>query len=352
MAKLQLPKLAMRVRFPLPAPTEKGEPRALLFLLERVTVAKTRRKRQSEHPLSNLYTEFAELAAKTFPLDILSRLCYTVAIISLSISAHRKDPPMKQAAYLKFMTFNLRVDNIGDGINSFTNRFNRVVEVLEQERPAVIGFQEVTDGMRARLRDHLPGYTVQGCGREANYHGESMLIAYRTDEIELLSLDNLWLSPTPRVAGSTFGGDQSACPRMLTTALLKHNAWDKPFRFVNTHLDHKGANARYLGAMELVQLISTYGEKFVLTGDFNATPDTPEIRLITSALRQRGTVDCTRALGGTFHDFGRRAENRRVKIDYIFTDGSCCQAYIVPDIPQNGCYYSDHNAVCAMISLA
>ncbi len=258
---------------------------------------------------------------------------------------------MEQKKYLKFMSFNLRVDNMGDGINSFTNRFDRVVEVIHQERPCVVGFQEVTDGMRARLRDHLPGYTVQGCGRQSDYHGESMLIAYRTDEVELLSLDNLWLSPTPRVAGSTFGGDQSGCPRMLTTTLLKHNDLAAPFRFVNTHLDHKGANARYLGAMELVQLISRYNEKFVLTGDFNATPESPEIGLITSALSARGTVDCTAALGGTFHDFGRRAGERSIKIDYIFTDGVCQNAYIVPDIPVNGQYYSDHNAVCAEIYL-
>lgn len=258
---------------------------------------------------------------------------------------------MAQEKILKFMTFNLRVDNTGDGINSFSNRFDRVVEVLHKERPCVVGFQEVTDGMRARLRDHLTGYTVQGCGREADYHGESMLIAYRTDEVELLSLDNLWLSPTPRVAGSTFGGDQSPCPRMLTTALLKHDAVAAPFRFINTHLDHVGANARYLGAMELVQMISQYPEKFVLTGDFNATPDAPEIRLITSALAARQAVDCTKALGGTFHDFGRRAGDRAVKIDYIFTDGACQNAYVVPDEPVNGQYYSDHNAVCAEVLL-
>lgn len=259
---------------------------------------------------------------------------------------------MENQVFLKFMTFNLRVDNTGDGINSFTNRFGRVVEVLERERPDVVGFQEVTDGMRARLRDHLPGYTVQGCGREKNYHGESMLIAYRTFEVELISLDNLWLSPTPRVAGSTFGGDQSPCPRMLTTALLKHNAWNQPFRFINTHLDHQGEAARYLGAMELVQIISGYGEKFVLTGDFNALPEAPEIKLITSALASRVAVDCSAGLGGTFHGFGRRQGERMQKIDYIFTDGTCREAYIVPDEPVEGQYYSDHNAVCARICLA
>ena len=251
---------------------------------------------------------------------------------------------------LKFMSFNLRVDNAGDGINAFSNRFERVAEVLEKEKPDVVGFQEVTDGMRAKLRQLLTDYTLQGCGREANYHGESMLIGYQTSKVELLSLDNLWLSPTPQVAGSTYGGDQSGCPRMLTTALLKHDALPAPFRFVNTHLDHKGANARYLGAMQLVQLLSSYHHPFVLTGDFNALPQSPEIQLVTSALSHSGVVDCTAGLGGTFHNFGRLTAERKEKIDYIFTSGQCIDAYIVADIPVDGQYYSDHHAVCALIS--
>lgn len=252
---------------------------------------------------------------------------------------------------LKFMSFNLRVDNTGDGINSFTNRFHRVVEILEQEKPDLVGFQEVTDGMRARLRDHLPGYTVQGCGRGRNYHGESMLIAYRTNEVELISLESLWLSPTPLVAGSTFGGDQSACPRMFTAALVKHDRMDKPFLFINTHLDHEGKDARYLGAMQLVQYISSHKEKFVLTGDFNATPDTREIKLITEALSARHVIDCTAGLPGTFHGFGSLLPDRAEKIDYIFTDGVCSEGYAVKDNPVDGQFYSDHNAVCALISM-
>lgn len=111
-----------------------------------------------------------------------------------------------------------------------------------------------------------------------------MLLGYRTGVCELLALENRWLSPTPDVPGSTFGGDQSSCPRMVTAVLLRHNGSEQPFRFLNTHLDHVGAQARYLGAMEIVQRIADWREPFVLTGDFNATPDAPEIRLITAAL--------------------------------------------------------------------
>ena len=62
-------------------------------------------------------------------------------------------------------------------------------------------------------------------------------------------------------------------------------------------------------------------------------------------------VDCTAGLPGTIHDYGRLPPEKRVRIDYIFSDGRCLDAYVVPDQPVNGQYYSDHNAVVALIEL-
>ena len=252
---------------------------------------------------------------------------------------------------MKFMSFNLRYDNEGDGINAFSKRISRVLETIEKESPDVIGFQEVLDSMRKTIRESLKGYTTVGCGRDANYHGEAMFIAFKTDDFELIDVKNVWLSETPNVPGTKYGFDHSGCPRMYTSILLKHDKVDKPFRFINTHLDHEGAKARVLEAEQLCRDLDTYKEKFVLTGDFNATPETPEIKLITEKLSHRGCVDCTANLGPTFHDFGRRPAERCIKIDYIFTDGICKNAYRVEDFPVDGQYYSDHNAVVAEIEL-
>ena len=252
---------------------------------------------------------------------------------------------------IKIMSFNLRMDTEYDGINRFRNRIGRVMEVINSENPDVIGFQEVTDYMRGVMREQLKGYTVVGCGRNKELKDEAMLIAFKHDDCELLSLDNVWLSRTPRIFGSRYGGDQSGCPRMYTIARLKHKNIDTPFNFINTHLDHEGENARYLGSLQIVQAISQTDEKFVLTGDFNAPPDTPEIKVITDALAYRGAIDCTAELGPTFHAFGKWSEDRWVKIDYIFTDGKCIRSYPVSDIMEDGKYYSDHNAVVAIIEI-
>lgn len=186
------------------------------------------------------------------------------------------------AVKLKVFTFNLRVESKVDGDNIFWNRTGRVLETLETHKPDLIGFQEATDKMRDWLKSSLPGYTVLGCGRNADYHGESVVLAYRTEAFELVSFDQFWLSPTPSVPGSRFGGDQSGCPRMAVAATLKHREASELLRFYNTHLDHQGPVARLLGATQLMQAISTWGGKFVLTGDFNALPDTAEIQTVTS----------------------------------------------------------------------
>jgi endonuclease/exonuclease/phosphatase family metal-dependent hydrolase len=178
-----------------------------------------------------------------------------------------------------------------------------------------------------------------------------MLIAFKTDVFELIEVKNVWLSETPSIPGTKYGLDHSGCPRMYCSILLKHNELDKPFRFINTHLDHEGAKARVLESEQLCADIGKYSEHFILTGDFNATPKTPEIKLITEELKDRGCVDCTAGLEPTFHAFGKIPPEKYVKIDYIFTDAVCKNAYRVEDIPLSGQYYSDHNAVCAIIEL-
>ena len=255
-------------------------------------------------------------------------------------------------ATIKVMTYNLRVDNAGDGINSFTNRHERVISMLREQEPDVIGFQECTHFMRAYLEQHMPAYAFVGCGREKDCTGESMAIAYRKDAFVLLNVDNFWLSATPRVPGSTLGGDQSACPRMATVAVLRPLGSQSQLCVCNTHLDHVGKVARQIEAALLCAALDAYKQPIVLTGDMNAHPNSPEIAMITAAMQARGARDVTAHLGGTFHDFGRRAADKYSKIDYIFTSCSCNSCQLIPDDRQGqGLYYSDHFAIMAEIEV-
>ena len=254
---------------------------------------------------------------------------------------------------IKVMTFNLRLDTPYDGENRFINRTGQVLDAIKRADADIIGFQECKDGMRDFLVNSLPGYTVVGCFRSSVLTDEATPVAFRNSLFELVELKNKWLSATPDIPGSTFGGDQSGCPRIYTAATLYHRPSGKMLRAVNTHLDHAGKQARLFGAMQIVQELSLVDLPFVLTGDLNASPRDPEIRLITDSDPTRAfgrkTVDCTCGLPGTFHDFGRIPPENRGKIDYIFTDLQPLSASAVDDPAPSGKYYSDHLALCAEI---
>lgn len=243
---------------------------------------------------------------------------------------------------IKVCSFNLRVISDSDGINIFTNRQERILETVNEQAPDLIGFQEASNSMRQFLRGSLDGYTVIGCGRDSDYHGESVPVAYRNDRFELIRSECFWLSPTPEVPGSRYK-DQSSCPRITTAALLCPRGGE-PFWFLNTHLDHKSSSARLLGANQLIKYISSHPESFVMTGDFNATPESDEISLLVSHERiNNATAD----IGGTFHGFGKLSPENMRQIDYIFTDMNFGGAFAVPDEPKNGIYISDHRPVIA-----
>lgn len=248
---------------------------------------------------------------------------------------------------LKIFTFNIRVC-VDKGANDFDLRKHRIAELINQEKPDIVGFQEATGRMREEMAKMLDGYYVLGCGREKDYHGEGAAIAYRTDKFELLKLDNFWLSATPYIPGSRYGEDQSKCPRITTAALLVEKAGGKPFWFINTHLDHIGSTARLLGATQLMQFISQQCEPAILVGDFNAGPAAKEIRAFCNN-EHLGLIDCTANIDGTFHDYGKM--EKMAKIDYIFTNMKCdvAKSFAYPDDAPNGTYYSDHLPVCAFI---
>lgn len=253
------------------------------------------------------------------------------------------------AEKIKVMTFNLRVAVKGDGVNYFDYRLPRIKEFLETEKPDVVGFQEVNDHMKEALTECLSDYVIVGCGREASYRGESACLAYKKDRFQLIALENFWLSATPEIPGSRYGLDQSPCPRITTAALLKLREASKPFWFVNTHLDHEGSTARLLGATQLMQFVSTKKEGCIITGDFNAGPESKAIAVLTSNANFP-MVECTANVGNTFHAY---KETPYAKIDYIFTNMPCDvnESVLYPDVPVDGVYLSDHRPVGAFVEV-
>lgn len=255
---------------------------------------------------------------------------------------------------MKFVTFNLRADygDGADGANVFACRQPLIARTLQAEQPDFVGFQEVLPAAQRWLRSVMPGYTVLGCGRGAEFEGEAMTIAVRNASLELLAWQTFWLSPSPSVPGSRYC-DQSDCPRCCAVALLQ-DARGRRFRVYNTHLDHIGAGARRQGlGVVLRRMRQDYARRplpAVLMGDFNAVPGAPELAALdTTPLR-----DLTGGLPLTFHDYFRsRPQEPACKIDYLFVSPgwnagpACCWEHCA-----DGVYLSDHYPVCAALSLS
>ena len=248
---------------------------------------------------------------------------------------------------IKVMSFNLRYPTDSDGENRFSCRTGRIAAAIRAESPDLIGFQEADDESRTFLKQALaPEYLLLGGGRNADLRGEGCPIAVRRTLFEVIGFETQFLSDTPHVPGSRYAGsDQSACPRLFVRAELLLSDGKRLF-FYNTHLDHAGKGARFLGMKQILSSVVACDAPFVLTGDMNATPGSPETDLPLS-LPGRTVSDASASLGHTFHDFGRRTTP--CKIDYVYTDLAYRDTYAVPDLPEKGVYISDHYPIFARL---
>jgi len=256
---------------------------------------------------------------------------------------------------VKVMSFNLRIRVEADGANFFDLRCPKILSVIERESPDVIGFQEANDVMLEMLMEGMTDYVFLGHGRESGYCGEGVFIAYKKNRFYLHGFREEWLSMTPTLPNSRIKGlDQSGCPRVYCCAELVDRETKKPFAFYNVHLDHKGRLAQVAECMMLCQRIAEGKMPFVLTGDFNARPEQEAIGMILGTQSTLGTIDATSEIAGTFHNFSmeRIEQNNLAKIDYIFTNlpTDPARSYAIPDDNLDGCFYSDHNAVCAFVN--
>ena len=206
--------------------------------------------------------------------------------------------------------------------------------------------------MQDWLVDVLTEYYVLGCGRGPDYKGEGVPIAFKKKRFHLHSFRESWLSAMPKEAGSSWEGlDQSIFPRKYSCAELVPVDGSSPVAFFNIHTDHKGELARLVECAALMQDVAASPFSFVLTGDFNARPDSSAIALVRATESQLGTVDATAHIVGSFHGF--RGDVRDKKIDYIFTNLPVdpARSYAVLDDDACGCYYSDHHALCAFVEV-
>lgn len=254
------------------------------------------------------------------------------------------------------MSFNIRYDNPGDGINQWDNRKEIAVSLIREVSPDFLGLQEVRASQLKYLGEQLVEYNYFGKSRSEDPMDEHSPIFFKKNKYELLLSNTFWLSETPDKPSK---GWDAALNRIVTWGKLKHKETGKIFFHFNTHFDHIGEQARLESAKLLKKKIREIAgdNEFIVTGDFNFDPssnyyqiltedETSEVRLVDASL-----VSDETERKGTFtgFDLSKPAEG---PIDYIFVKPTLTVSnYEVIDTTYNGRLPSDHFPVKAVIYL-
>ena len=78
---------------------------------------------------------------------------------------------------MKIVTWNVRCPwKHADGNNAFIHRAGFIYDKIMQEKPEIIGFQEVVDKSLELLKRMLPEYEFCGVMRSKNYDGEGVFL--------------------------------------------------------------------------------------------------------------------------------------------------------------------------------
>lgn len=259
---------------------------------------------------------------------------------------------------IKACTFNIRNSAANDGINSWDNRKQLAAKFITDEKPDIVGMQEVLQNQLSYLNDELKDYASLGAARDdGKQKGEYSPIFYRKDRFDLVRTETIWLSETPHSIGSK--GWDAALPRVATIAILKDKLAKQELMVVCTHLDHMGKVARKESTLLIKKVVEEQQPKhYIVMGDFNSLPseepyltavkaEVTSLRLIDAqtTATKKGKVE---SKGYTFNDYGKITSN--CTIDYIFSGTTLeAQSYAVKEIKEGATYISDHFPVVVVL---
>ncbi len=260
---------------------------------------------------------------------------------------------------LNVMSFNIRYNNRGDSLDAWPYRKDLVASQILFHDADYIGVQEALHGQMENLRQRLEGYKSIGGGRDdGKTKGEYSAILYKTSRLNPLQSGMFWLSQTPDVVGSK--GWDANLPRMVTWAKFKDLKTGKVFFAFNTHFDHQGQQARRHSAELLLKKVKEIAGSTpaVITGDFNASPDSEPIKIITDSGNPNRLTDAKSISKqphygplGTFNGF-KNKELTNYPIDYIFVKGKWnVKKHASLSQTWGGRFASDHFALLAVMSL-
>ena len=250
------------------------------------------------------------------------------------------------------MSYNIRYDNTWDVENSWTIRKNKVIQILIQYAPSIIGIQEGLLNQVQYLDSCLTNYDYVGVGRDDGQEkGEFCAIYFDTTQYSVLNHSTFWLSETPDIISV---GWDAALERICTYGLFRDRKTAEEFWVFNTHFDHMGARAREQSSgliLKMIKKINRRSLPLILMGDFNSIPNSSPVKEIKTELSDALQISLEKLQGprGTFNGFNKDLPIEK-RIDYIFTNDLKVLSYThINDRLDNNRHISDHLPVMIKI---
>ncbi len=238
---------------------------------------------------------------------------------------------------LTAMSFNNLVSSKTD------ERTSRVVNMVLKYLPDTVGFQETDSKWIKSLKTGLGDiYDYVGEGRDGGNSGEYNPIFYNRSKFTLIESGTRWLSDTPNKVSKYV---ESSLNRIYTYALLECRTDGSRVMVINTHLDHKSADARAKQIKVLLEFVKSCGDlPLVISGDFNTEASSGVYgTVISSGLADSSGVAMQSQTAATFTSFGTKSK----VIDFIFVSPEYLDVikYSVCGEKIDGDYPSDHHPV-------
>jgi endonuclease/exonuclease/phosphatase family metal-dependent hydrolase len=251
---------------------------------------------------------------------------------------------------LKVMSYNIRMGVAKDGTNSWEYRYPATALMLKDQMPDVFGVQEAFDFQVKFITENFKEYDCVGVGRDnGKSEGEHMSIFWNKKNVKMLKWGTFWLSETPEKPSK---GWDAKCKRTATWALMKDKKTGKHFYYVNTHLDHRGSEARRQGLNLIVSRIDKINPKgypMVLTGDFNMKPDDTALAGLEQRMQSARKIAPKTDNHATLNLWGKGKAD--MVIDYIYVSGfsACPEYHTITEKYGTWKYVSDHYPIYAKL---
>jgi endonuclease/exonuclease/phosphatase family metal-dependent hydrolase len=260
---------------------------------------------------------------------------------------------------IKVLTLNVAGDNPVDSLNAWSERASIITIFIKNEKPDLIGMQEVLFHQYQLLSSVLEEYSSSAAGScDGARSGNMNPVFFRNDKFDLVRSKTFWLSENPEEAGSKAW--ETDLPYIVTWIELADKKSHEHLFLFNTQFPADSVRSRIKSADLLLNTIDSIssGFPFIVTGDFNMLMSGEEYKLLTGPfesvplLLDSYLTSDRRHTGPAYTYNGFSDTTRAGRVDYIFVkNGINVRSNRTVIRKSHGIYISDHWPVEAVLSL-